>query len=472
MAPLPANEAPRPRRLLMLGVMLGTTTVLALIVLWQFLPLLAPQFVIRHSPWIWPIIRAEAFDTEGKEPDPARTRPMPERASLIDRLYEEEDWLRPALPLLSTALGHPDVRIRRTSTQTLLSIRNDGLHHHGVDLGQRSITDRLLRLLDDPDQEVFASSFTLLSDHTDATVAQALLPHLPRACGLTGDETQRKRWFNRFGYVEGEPHPMRFLRLASPFDTATRWLESGDDRLQQLACVTLGFSDDPRALDLLIAHLGRHHEDNDRDEISPMGVGDPVAYGLSESRDPRATATINQALSDPIATKRLSAVCAAHWRAAPESLHLLVGMIGETDPGIRIEIARAISAYPLEQTIDDVIAIIGRGGLPAQEMTRLVRWNLMRRGFAMRLKASTSNWSESPEFLALRALVFTRLTALLPSSGPAIRIAIIEYLGLTGEHGGDEVRRCLGALADDADPQVRAAVAAARSQIEERLKRR
>ena len=66
----PLNEPSLLRRLLTLGVMLGTTMAVVLIGAWQLLPLMAPQFVIKHSPWIWPIIQAEAFETEGKEPQP------------------------------------------------------------------------------------------------------------------------------------------------------------------------------------------------------------------------------------------------------------------------------------------------------------------------------------------------------------------------------------------------------------------
>ncbi len=120
----PESKPAKSRRLLVLSVMLGTIVPLTLIAIWQSLPMLAPQFFITNSPWIWPIIRAEAYETEGKDPEPSNSpAPSKERNSLRHRLEEECGWMDAAIPLLTNALGHPDLRMRRTAASTLLSIQ-------------------------------------------------------------------------------------------------------------------------------------------------------------------------------------------------------------------------------------------------------------------------------------------------------------------------------------------------------------
>jgi HEAT repeat protein len=451
--PDPPDPPRRTRRLLIVAAMLATLVALALAAAWQLLPLLAPQFVIRHSPWIWPMIRAEACETEGMDHPP----PGYERVSLEQRLYDEE-WALLAIPRLAAALEHPDLRLRRTAAKALVYIR-DGSNLIDGDLDQPRLAAQLLRLLDDEDGEVFTHAFALLQGTRDAAIAQAMLPHVPRASGLAEDGKQRVDWQDPF-IAADRPHDMRFLRLAHLVDAVKPWLDADDPALQQLACLVLGFSNDPRALDLLIARLGRHVPADDR-----LGVDDPVAVALKESSDPRAVAAIHQALGDPLASRRAAAVRAARLRKDPASLPLLVAMEGESDPAVRLELAQALSAYPLEAVIDRLVAIIARGDAPALTALTWARLNLMRRGYALMRKRGGA-LASLPEFMALESLLFTRFTALLPGAEPAVRVALVEYVGLVKEHG-EEGRRLLRSLADDADPQVRAAVATALKRLNE-----
>jgi HEAT repeat protein len=443
----PRDGARRPPRLLILATLLGAATAVALLAAWQLLPLLAPQLVIRRSPWIWPMIRAEAYEVEDRDGAPAGAA-ADERASLVQRLHEEE-WLLAALPPLFAALEHPDRRVRRTAIKALEDLW-DSDDEVRTELGRRAIAERLLRVLDDQDGEVFSHAFALLLGTSDAVIAQGLLRHLPRASGLTGEDGQQIEWVDPFD-LSDRPHGMRVLRLVPLVAAVMPWLDSGDPGLQRLACLVLGFSDDPRALDLLVARLGQLDTPDER-----LGVDDAVAAGLKECRDPRAAAAIGQALGDPLAGRRAAALRATRLRKDPATLPLLVAMQDDPDPAVRIELARALAAYPLEAVLDHLAAIIARGGAPALAAIEGMRFNLMLRGHALK-RMQRKPLATIPEFASLRSVLLARVAALLPVAESAVRVALVEYVGLVKQHG-EEGRRLLRGLADDPDPPVRAVV--------------
>jgi hypothetical protein len=459
MEPQPTRVTAASRRLLIVLAMIATLLALVPVAAWHLLPLLAPQWVIRHSPWIWPVIRAEAHETGGREDAEYTGASGQERAHLIGRMYDEEGWLRLTIPYLTAALAHRDLAMRRTATHALHVIWDSQADSIVIHPDTGGLAVRLLPLLGEADDETFAHAFAILQASSEARVAQALLPHLPRACGLDGDEQRRRHWFNAVRQHEGAEHPLEFLRHASVLATARGWLEADDGKLRQLACVCLGFSDDPRALDLLVAHLGRHQIDDPW-----MGREDPVAYGLSLSRDPRAMAALHHALGDPVADRRRSAVSAARWRLAPDSLPLLVAMGGDPDPAIRSELAQTIGAYPLEDALEHLAAIIARGGAPALAAIDATRRNLGHRYHVIRMH-SADRAPVQPEHQALTMVVFTRFAALLPAAEPAVRVALVELVGEI-RPPGETVRPFLRGLADGADPLVRAAAARALVRLE------
>jgi hypothetical protein len=462
MAHLPDDRPSRPRSALLLGVMLATAAALALLAAWQFLPLLAPQTVIRHSPWFVPIIRAEAYETvhPGSAAPPAPGPPGAPRMSLSDRL-STRDVRDAAVPRLYAALGDPDLRIRRVATATLLQ-----LQYEEIARPDASALGTLRRNLDDPDRELSASSFQLLllDGRPDAANAQALLDHLPQACGIPALAAGMTRHdqFAVFWDIAGEPHPLEVLRLVDVVARVQPWLESRDPRLVRLGLMTLRFSDDPWALELLAGQLGRHLESEEAGYVF-----DPAAYGLGRNPQPAATALIADALNDPWVERRRSAVRALTMRSGlPEALTLLTTLrtlVDDGDAEVRILAARCLASLPLARTLDDVAAILVRGGAPAEAaLTTIgsVRRHLHRRA------DDASDEATRPENHALEARIVACFAGLAPRCEPAVRLLLVEYLGSTNEA---ETGQALRALRADADPAVSAAAAKRLVAFERRL---
>src|SRR5688572_24418403 len=176
--------------------------------------------------------------------------------------------------------------------------------------------------------------------------------------------------------VQGEPHPLRHLRLANIVDKAQRWLATSDPELVRLALMSLGFSQDPRALSLLDTHLGKHIEKE------TYWVGwDPVGYALSLSTLPGVNDLLAAAMTDPDPVRRRSAAGALGSRedmgAIDIPLALLHAHIDDVDGDVRKKIALGLADYPLEQTLPDLRHIITRGGQPAVTAIDRIRFNRM-----------------------------------------------------------------------------------------------
>lgn len=364
------------RRLLIWGILI-VVLMAAVVGFVITLPRIAPQFVIAHSPWIWPVLQAEAYKTEGKEPDLSDQKEWVERLNLVDRLMNEENWEQAAIPVLTRALDHPDLRMRRTAASALSTLLT---HNNGRTpvIQNGELVTRLRRLLDDPDADVFTHAFRLLLHHEDSASAQAILDYLPRACGVVpnGRKIPLDGTIYIFFGTVGEPHPLRHLRLADVVDQAQRWLATSDPDLTRLALMALGFSDDPQALPLLDAHLGKHLEQEE------YWVGwDPAGYALSLNTQPGVIELLISALADADPVRRRSAAGALIGRdeigQIDESISLARASIDDSDGEVRKQVAMALASFPLKQTLPDLCHLITRGGEPAVAAINRVRSNRM-----------------------------------------------------------------------------------------------
>ena len=456
------STTPSSRRLLiwsLLGLMLLT----ALGGFIAALPAIAPQFVIAHSPWIWPVLRAEAYETEGKEPD-FNLDPNPsERNSLEERIYHEEDWEQTSIPVLTQALGHPDVRMRRTAAQCLHTLLTDNNAQTPV-IRDGELVNRLRHLLDDPDEAVFDRAFGLLLAHEDRSSAQAVLVHLPRSCGLVPVRSS-KPWdvrFSVFWGMAGEPHPLRFLHLAPVVDQAQQWLATGDPEFVRLALMVLGRTDDVRALPILDAHLGKHAQ---TDTFGFGGYWDPASSALSRSTFAGVDDLLTAAMADPDPLRRRSAAGALRSReghgAIDVSLALLRAHIDDPDEGVRNAVAIGLANYPLEQTFPDIHRIIARGGQIAVSVIDRIRSQRMflhnSRPWWGRRDVVPAVDPDTPENRALEARIIAEFSTLTTHPEPAVRFELARYLCSTWE---PDTERVLRSMADDPDPQVRAEIAA------------
>jgi HEAT repeat protein len=436
------------------------------------LPRIAPQFVIAHSPWIWPVLRAEAYETEGKEPD-LNINPRPgERNNLVDRLMNEENWEQAAVLVLTHALDHPDLRMRRTAASSLYTLlTHNNSRMPGILSG--GLATHLRRLLDDPDDEVFGHAFGLLLHHEEPSSTQAVLEHLPRSCGLVPVRSNTD-WSFRFGVfwgTVGEPHPLRFLRLASVVDQAQQWLATGDPELVRLALMVLGHTDDARALPILDAHLGKHLATDQYNS-----GWDPVSYSLSLSTLSGVNDLLAAAMADSDPLRRRGAAGALGSRndmgAIDVSLELLRAHIDDVDGEVRKEVAIGLTNYPIDQTLPDLHRIIVRGGQPAVTAIDRIRFN---RTSFHRIRPW---WGQGDVVLAtnpdtaknwaLEAHIIAEFSTLTTHPEPAVRFELARYLCATWEA---ETERILRSMADDPDPQVRAEITAELHAITTRTRR-
>jgi hypothetical protein len=455
-------------RRLLIWSLLGLLLLTALAGFIAALPAIAPQLVIAHSPWIWPVLRAEAYETEGKEPDLF----LNERHNLVDRLYNEENWEQAAVPVLTRALEHPDLRMRRTAANTLFTLRP----HHADStpiIWDGELVAHLRRLLDDADDEVFQHAFGLLLNHEDSVSAQAILDHFPRECGIVPTRLSNSldsRLSIFFG-SQGEPHPLRHLRLGNLVQQAQRWLATNDPSLVRIALMTLGFSHDPRALPILDAHLGKHLETEEY-----WDGWDPVSYALSLSPLPGVNNLLTTAMADEDPLRRRKAAGILGSRADTDtseiSLALLRAHIDDLDAEVRNQVANSLVNFPLVQTLPDLRHIITRGGQPAVTAIDCLRFN------RMSLHRSRPWWGrgvvvpsidpDTPENWALEARIIAEFSTLTTHPEPAVRFELARYLCSTWE---PDTERVLRSMADDADPQVRAEVAAELQAITNRTRR-
>jgi hypothetical protein len=427
------------------------------------LPAIAPQFVIAHSPWIWPVLRAEAYETEGKEPDLHLDPDPSDRNSLEERIYHEEDWEQTSIPVLTQALGHPDVRMRRTAAQCLHTLLTDNNARTPV-IQDGELVNHLRHLLDDPDEEVFHHAFGLLLAHEDRSSAQAVLTHLPRKCQLVPVRIS-KPWdirFSVFWGFEGEPHPMRFLHLAPVVDQAQQWLATGDPEFARLALMVLGWANDVRALPILDAHLGKHAE---TDASGFGGYWDPASSALSRSTFAGVDDLLTAAMADPDPLRRRSAAGALRSREGhgtiDVSLALLRAHIDDPDEGVRNAVAIGLANYPLEQTFPDIHRIIARGGQIAISVIDRIRSQRMflhnRRPWWGRGDVVPAVDPDTPENRALETRIINEFATFVTHPEPAVRFELARYLCSTWE---SDTERVLRSMADDPDPQVRAEIAA------------
>lgn len=435
------------------------------------LPAIAPQLVIAHSPWIWPVLRAEAYETEGKEPD-LNLNPNPsERNSLEERIYHEEDWEETSIPVLTQALGHPDVRMRRTAAQCLHTLLTENNARTPV-IRDGELVNHLRRLLDDPDEEVFDHAFGLLLAHEDRSSAQAVLVHLPRSCRLVPVRSS-KPWdvcFSVFWGMEGKPHPLRFLHLAPVVDQAQQWLATGDPEFVRLALMVLGRADDVRALPILDAHLGKHAE---KDPFGFGGYWDPASSALSRSTFAGVDDLLTAAMADPDPLRRRSAADALKIDGAIDvSLALLRAHIDDPDEGVRNAVAIRLADCQFERTLPDIYRIIARGGQIAVSVIDRIRSQRMflhnRRpwwGHGVFVPAIDP---DTPENRALETRIINEFAAFVTHPEPAVRFELARYLCSTWE---PDTERVLRSMADDPDPQVRAEIAAELEAITKRIPR-
>lgn len=435
------------------------------------LPRIAPQFVITHSPWIWPVLRAEAYETEGKEPDLFLDPHPVERNSLEERIYHEENWEQTSIPVLTQALGHPDVRMRRTAAQCLHTLLTDNNAETPV-IQDGDLVNHLRYLLDDQDEAVFGHAFGLLLAHEDRSSAQTVLAHLPRRCQLVPVRSS-KPWHDRFSVFwgeEGKPHPMRFLHLAPVVDQAQHWLATGDPEFARLALMVLGWADDVRALPLLDAHLGKHAV---TDASGFDRYWDPASSALARSRFAGVDDLLTAAMADPDPRRRRSAARALKIGGAIDlSLALLRAHIDDPDEGVRIEVAIQLAYGPFERTFADIGRIIARGGQPALSVIDCIRSQ------RMFLHNSRPWWGrgdfvpavdpDTPENRALETRIINEFAAFVTHPEPAIRFELARYLCSTWEA---DTERVLRSMADDPDPQVRAEITAELKSIDSRTRR-
>lgn len=456
---------PGSRRLLiwsLLGLMLLTALGGFIVAL----PAIAPQLVIAHSPWIWPVLRAEAYETEGKEPD-LNVNPHPiERYNLVDRLFNEENWEQAAVPVLTRALDHPDLRLRRTAAKTMSELL--AAHPDSRFTLTPKITQALLQTMDDPDDELASRSFCLLCDSEDPAVAQVLLEHAPRQWGLSR-QPRSKSLYAEFPWAwYRDPHALKNFHRAQVYEQVQDWLADKDEDLVRLGCMLLAYSDDPRAIAVFDAHLGRHicH-----DELSGW-QRDFVACGLGCSITPQALDLIHRALADPVIERRHSAVVACQYRGSSESLPHLHALIDDPDPDVRNTLAACLAGYPLEHTLPDLCRIIARGGKPAVTAVDRIRSN------RMFLHRSRPWWGrgdvvpavdpDRPGNWALEGRIIAEFSAFTTHPEPAVRFSLARYLCSTWEQ---DTERVLRSMADDPDPQVRAEIAAELEAITKRIRR-
>lgn len=467
------NVAPamNPSRRLLIWLVFIAILLIALGGFVLALPRLAPQFVIAHSPWIWPVLRAEAYETEGKESDlTVQTEPV-ERNNLVERVYHEEGWEESALPVLTRALDHGDLRMRRTAVASLHTLLTDNNARTPV-IRDGELVTRLRWLIDDADDEVFCRTFGLLLQHDDPSSAQVILTHLPRSCGLVPTRSNRP-WDSRFGVfwrADGKPHPLRFLRLAPVVDQAQQWLATGDPEYIRLALMVLGHTDDVRALPILDAHLGKHRK---TDEVFSDGW-DPARYGLSHSTLAGVNDLLFAAIADPDPLRRRAAVEAVgeHNVGIDVSLALLRAHIEDQDEGVRKCVAINLVYYPLEQTLPDINRIIARGGQIAVSVIDRIR------SLRMFLHNSRPWWGhrnfvpavdpDTPENRALETRIINEFATFIAHPEPAVRFELARYLCNTWE---PDTERVLRSMADDPDPQVRAEIAAELKAIDTRTHR-
>lgn len=464
------STTPNSRRLLIWSL-LGLMLLAALGGFIATLPAIAPQFVIAHSPWIWPVLRAEAYETEGKEPD-LNLDPNPsERNSLEERIYHEEDWEQTSIPVLTQALGHPDVRMRRTAAQCLHTLLTDNNAQTPV-IQDGELVNHLRHLLDDPDEEVFGRAFGLLLAHEDRSSAQTVLAHLPRRCQLVPVRIS-KPWHVRFSVFwgeEGKPHPMRFLHLAPVVDQAQQWLATGDPEFVRLALMVLGWANDVRALPILDAHLGKHAE---TDASGFGGYWDPASSALSRSAFDGVDDLLTAAMADPDPLRRRSAADVLRIDGTIDvSLALLRAHIDDPDEGVRNAVAIRLAECPFERTFPDIGRIIARGGQIAVSVIDRIRSQRMflhnRRPWWGRGDFVPAVDPDTPENRALETRIINEFAAFVTHPEPAVRFELARYLCSTWE---SDTERVLRSMADDPDPQVRAEIAAELDAITKRIRR-
>jgi HEAT repeat protein len=468
----PSSNAQRILLWSMIVCMVGSLPQIA----WITLPHIAPQFVIQHSPWIDWALRAEAYETEGIEPDLTSTVSIPERHSLINRILAEEGWEDAAKSIMITTLSHRNLMMRRTAASILIDLR-----HSNSTFDQQTI-NVLIQLLNDDDDIIFNRAYSLLllageNIPPNPEMSQALLVNLPRMCELTKVRKNNNFLFSIFSdfYDENEKtleyHELSVLRHVDIVTHIEPWLTSSDVRYQQLACLVLRFSDDPRALELLSAHLGHFLN---AEEFACYD--DPVAFGLGRNSQPQALTVILNALKDSSVDRRRSAVRAVMCHDIGDNitqplLQHMREIINDPDPIVRKLVAQCLSGYPLNETLDDLTSIIKSGGEPAISAIKTIY------SYRISLHRSRPWWGrpdvifpkrDTPENLTLETQVFDRLRTLISHPEPEVRYELARYLAQTWE---PETELVLRSLTNDPDLKVRAEVKAELRAIEGRTRR-
>jgi hypothetical protein len=429
---------------------IGVASAALLAALVLALPLLAPQLVIAHSPWMGPVVLAEAYETGGIDPDFLPSTPVPprQRVSLLDRVLAEERWQAWPGPRLAPLLGHADLRVQRTVTSLAMHLVRDG--HLAVDSDLR---DALVRTMGNPDRYVFEACFSILLGCEGAIVGAAILQHLPRRCGLS---PSRATWdFSDFHDVNGAPASgLAAMRWCDLIAATAPWLASPDEDLQRLACRVLRFSDDTRAPALLAARLGRLLVSDESGNVF-----DAVAYGLGGNPQAAALDQLDAARRDPSADRRRSVARALIIRGLrpglDTALPILKRMSDDDDDTVRIIVAEGLILYPLDLVVDDLRVLLARGGRPTTAALDALRHQrrLLHRSRPWWGRAEVVTGRDMPENLALEGRLFALVQGLAGHPEAEVRLAAARYLTQTWEPGTEAALR---ALADDPDPRVRA----------------
>ncbi len=151
-AAVPAEIPPRRRRAVLAGLAGAALVVGLLGVGWVALPALAPRLVMRHSPWLGPVLRAAAHATprplepRGLEVDwdlDVISRPMPYVQHLVEDRFSDDAVFRPEA--VAVHLDTTDVHRKRVILALLVDLTEDGWLVEA---------ETFARALDDPDERV------------------------------------------------------------------------------------------------------------------------------------------------------------------------------------------------------------------------------------------------------------------------------------------------------------------------------
>ena len=188
----------------------------AALVLWTWLPGWAPYWVVQHSPWVEPVVRADVYGGYG--------------GSML--LLRMDEWRDSGVPGLIDCLVHRDARVRRCAADAIGTFTFSRPSQYGT----------LATALDDPDEYVRRAAIECLGTNRNPAALTTLLARLPTQ---RGDQ--------RYDLADAVGKAWR----AEAMPVVVAMLTDSQAEVRANACMALGNSMDARAVDPLLALCAR-----------------------------------------------------------------------------------------------------------------------------------------------------------------------------------------------------------------------